>query len=100
MDVSCPSLPPVKLVGDKLDTRPHHAARICALGCRSAMCNLCFLLVIIFDLPHSRANHSCARAFLYKLVRSILSRGFSKKLFYARLDNIKTRRVASVLLNF
>ena len=55
MDVSCPSLPSIKLVGVELRPRPHHAARICALGCRSAMCNLCIMLVIIFDLPHSRS---------------------------------------------
>jgi hypothetical protein len=36
-----------KLVGVEPATRPHHTARICALGRRSALCNLCFMLVIV-----------------------------------------------------
>ena len=88
MDVFGPSLPPVKLVGDKLITRPHHAAHICALGRRSAVCNLCFMLVIVLIYLFALLTHF-ARAKSYKLARLVLSRSFSKKLFYARLDNNK-----------
>jgi hypothetical protein len=52
----------MKLVGDKLITRPHHAAHICALGRRSAVCNLCFMLVISLDSPLSRCWFIFVRA--------------------------------------
>ena len=96
MDVFGPSLPPVKLVGDKLITRPHHAAHIRALGRLSAVCNLCFMLVIVL-IYLIRASTHFARAQFYTVATWIVSRSFLKKLFYARFDNLKTSRVASTL---
>jgi hypothetical protein len=65
MDDSCPSWPPVKLVGDKLITRPHHAAHIRALGRPSALCNLCFMLVIVLIyLIRALTTHLRERSFI------------------------------------
>jgi hypothetical protein len=66
-------------VGDKLITRPHHAAHIRALGRRSALCNLCFMLVIVFVYLIRAVTHF-ARAQFYTVVMLIVSRGFSKNL--------------------
>ena len=69
----------MKLVGDEPRINPDHAAHICALGRRSALCNLSNLLVIMFDSPHRAVTH-LARALFYKLAHYNLSRSFSKNI--------------------
>jgi hypothetical protein len=66
-------------VGDEPRIKPDHAAHICALGRRSALCNLFNLLVIMFDSPHRAVTHF-ARALFYKVARYDLSRSFSKNI--------------------
>jgi hypothetical protein len=77
MDRSCPSGRPSKLVGDKVETRPHQAAHFRARGRRSAFCNLAFMLVIvlIYLIAH---NLLFARAQFYTVAILIMSRTFSK----------------------
>jgi len=66
-------------VGDEPRIKPDHAAHICALGRRSALCNLFNLLVIMFDSPHRAVTHF-ARALFYKVAAHDLSRSFSKNI--------------------
>ena len=66
-------------MGDEPRIKPDHAAHICALGRRSALCNLSNLLVIMFDSPHRAVTHF-ARALFYKVAAHDLSRSFSKNI--------------------
>ena len=66
MDV-CPSLPPVKLVGDEPKLRSHHAAQFNALGRRSAGCNLCFMFVIVLIYLIALSSNLRERSFISQL---------------------------------